>query len=544
MASFTPPDPPFVPDDPTPPPTLSVPLPPPEVGEGSPWAPADSENRDRILDWWRMWFRRVFFPWIAAFTTWLDTQWNRLATFINTWITAADEYITEHAIAGYSFRVTSTPIAPEGTTNVEIAEGLDAEHRPLVVGDLVLDETDESNYGVITVVIDDTHATVQYLGSLKGRAGHGWWVTATPISAVGTTDVVLSAESDRLPQVNDLVSDESSALRYGIITVVADATHVTVSPLGVLRGLPGFGWWGTTTVIAHGGTTDVVLSSGPDRVPQINDLVVDETASSAYGEITVVTDATHVTVAYINTLQGPAGTNGTNGTDGSDGAPGVVQSVVAGTNVTVDSTDPANPIVSATGGGGGGGVDSVVAGYNISVDDTDPANPVVSTISLVESIIAGGHITVDATDPENPIVSASGFVESIVAGSNVSVDSTDPANPIVNASGVMESITNDDGTITIDNTDPANPVVSAGTIETIGNGSGPSLSFASDPGSHGDSFGGNFRGFIVPLVFNNLTASMVSPDDDGSIFFYNGGGTITMFAFYGGTYYSIELEPI
>jgi hypothetical protein len=36
---------------------------------------------------------------------------------------------------------------------------------------------------------------------------------------------------------------------------------------------------------------------------------------------------------------------------------GGVQSVVAGTNVTVDNTDPANPIVSATGGGGGGGSD-------------------------------------------------------------------------------------------------------------------------------------------------------------------------------------------
>lgn len=31
---------------------------------------------------------------------------------------------------------------------------------------------------------------------------------------------------------------------------------------------------------------------------------------------------------------------------------GVVDSVVAGTNVTVDSTDPKNPVVSATGGGG------------------------------------------------------------------------------------------------------------------------------------------------------------------------------------------------
>lgn len=36
-----------------------------------------------------------------------------------------------------------------------------------------------------------------------------------------------------------------------------------------------------------------------------------------------------------------------------------VQSIVAGTNVTVDDTDPANPIISASGGGGGGAVDSV-----------------------------------------------------------------------------------------------------------------------------------------------------------------------------------------
>lgn len=41
-------------------------------------------------------------------------------------------------------------------------------------------------------------------------------------------------------------------------------------------------------------------------------------------------------------------------TSGPAGADGVVQSIVAGSNITVNSTDPANPIVSATGGGGGG----------------------------------------------------------------------------------------------------------------------------------------------------------------------------------------------
>lgn len=72
------------------------------------------------------------------------------------------------------------------------------------------------------------------------------------------------------------------------------------------------------------------------------------------------------------------------GRRGLQGEPGLVQSIVAGDNVTVDSTDPANPIVSATGGGGGGAVSSVfgrtgavVAETNdyedtqIYVDDTD-----------------------------------------------------------------------------------------------------------------------------------------------------------------------------
>ena len=36
------------------------------------------------------------------------------------------------------------------------------------------------------------------------------------------------------------------------------------------------------------------------------------------------------------------------GSTGATGAAGVVQSVVAGTNISVDSSDPANPIVTNT----------------------------------------------------------------------------------------------------------------------------------------------------------------------------------------------------
>lgn len=56
--------------------------------------------------------------------------------------------------------------------------------------------------------------------------------------------------------------------------------------------------------------------------------------------------------------------------------------------------------------------------------------------SGVQNIIAGTNISVDNTDPQNPIVSATitpgSAIESVVAGTNVVVDNTDPLNPIVN----------------------------------------------------------------------------------------------------------------
>jgi hypothetical protein len=47
---------------------------------------------------------------------------------------------------------------------------------------------------------------------------------------------------------------------------------------------------------------------------------------------------------------GATGAAGAKGDKGDTGNPGVVQSIVAGTNVSVNSTDPANPVISATAG--------------------------------------------------------------------------------------------------------------------------------------------------------------------------------------------------
>lgn len=91
-----------------------------------------------------------------------------------------------------------------------------------------------------------------------------------------------------------------------------------------------------------------------------------------------------------------------------------VESIVAGTNVTVDSTDPANPIVSAS--GGGGGLDD--AGVAALVDDDTTPSATRASLDAIYAVIGSG-----------------GTVDSIVAGTNVTVDATDPANPIVSATG-------------------------------------------------------------------------------------------------------------
>ncbi len=72
--------------------------------------------------------------------------------------------------------------------------------------------------------------------------------------------------------------------------------------------------------------------------------------------------------------KGDTGATGSQGPTGPQGAPGVVQSVVAGANVTVDSTNPAAPIVSALAGAKRftvdvGGAISQVLTHNLNTRD-------------------------------------------------------------------------------------------------------------------------------------------------------------------------------
>lgn len=97
------------------------------------------------------------------------------------------------------------------------------------------------------------------------------------------------------------------------------------------------------------------------------------------------------------------------------GGSGIVQTIVAGTNITVDSTDPANPIVSAT--GGGGTVTSVNTGSGITVDNTDAANPIVNLGG--ETVGSGTFIFPDVDDTQVYVIGADGGDSKRVNGINI-----------------------------------------------------------------------------------------------------------------------------
>lgn len=104
--------------------------------------------------------------------------------------------------------------------------------------------------------------------------------------------------------------------------------------------------------------------------------------------------------------QGEQGIQGPKGDPGADGAPGVVQEIVAGTNVNVDATDPARPVVSASGGGGGSsgprealfklsGALFVATGVTRLYNDTGSAWTITSVRASVESPPSGGTVVID-----------------------------------------------------------------------------------------------------------------------------------------------------
>ena len=88
--------------------------------------------------------------------------------------------------------------------------------------------------------------------------------------------------------------------------------------------------------------------------------------------------------------------------------------LVQGANVTITSDDIDSTItISATGGGGGGGVDTVTGTGGITVNNTDPSNPIVALGSTAQNVIANAVVPTTAPVDGDILefdVSSSGWV--------------------------------------------------------------------------------------------------------------------------------------
>lgn len=97
---------------------------------------------------------------------------------------------------------------------------------------------------------------------------------------------------------------------------------------------------------------------------------------------------------------------------------GAVQSIVAGTNVTVDSTDPKHPIVAAS-GGGGSGAGGVIAAKSYAPATQQTYSPTSSTYVDMDAT----NLAVTFTAPSSgKVMIQTGIGFSVVGGSLLSLN--------------------------------------------------------------------------------------------------------------------------
>lgn len=129
----------------------------------------------------------------------------------------------------------------------------------------------------------------------------------------------------------------------------------------------------------------------------------------------------------------------------------------------------------------------------------------------VQSVTAGAEdagISVDNTDPQNPVLFNTG-VHSCASGTGINVDNTDPRNPVFNATGV-QSVGGGTNGVTIDNTDPQNPLVNGVPIESQNNLD--TIGATAAPYTFSQAWGGGDRGFGVYVGINIALAPQAPTD--------------------------------
>jgi len=114
--------------------------------------------------------------------------------------------------------------------------------------------------------------------------------------------------------------------------------------------------WDLTGLLPALRADDVLIEGldcpGPTGLPRYYAVYVDDhDVTDRIGDLVSILETTPVAVVGDQPIQWPSGIIATVEEGDAVEGTGIVETIVAGDNITVDDTDPANPIVSATGGG-------------------------------------------------------------------------------------------------------------------------------------------------------------------------------------------------
>lgn len=154
-----------------------------------------------------------------------------------------------------------------------------------------------------------------------------------------------------------------------------------------------------------------------------------------------------------------------------------VQSVVAGSNVTVDNTDPKNPVISATGGGGGGSgdvtgpsssVDGEIALYNSTTGKVIKRASTTGILKASSGVLSAATAGTDYYNPGGTDVAIAdgGTGASTAAGARANLGSTTVGDAVfvaANAAAARTAI----GVGTISTQDSSNVSITGGSITGI-----------------------------------------------------------------------------
>ena len=208
------------------------------------------------------------------------------------------------------------------------------------------------------------------------------------------------------------------------VSALNSGNTITITNTGVLSNIAGTG-------ISLSGTTGnvTITNSGVTGMLVTDTTYIDLSLSSATGDVTLTAALSATgTPTNLNFLRGdnvwatPAGG-------------GTVTSVNSGTGISVDNTDPDNPIINNT------GVLSNIAGTGISISSATGNSTITNTAPDQTVVLTGsGGITITGTYPSFNVDSVPGGVVTVTAGTNISITGT-ASDPIINNTAPDQVVT-------------------------------------------------------------------------------------------------------